>query len=555
MSLRRSFPRLRPRRLLPPLICVAAGLGVTLSPIGAGAQEGCEFGDKGKNDVFRSTLPGVGVITYISGPHFICEGGVQIWADSAVAYEARGMSHFMGAVRYVEGGRELLSDEARYFSNLGRLQAQGHVSIRDESQGSLIENGDLVFLRETEERAEETMTVTTGADGIRPRAVLPPPASDGSDPSAPPGKPYEIVGDVIVLHGASAFTSVGNVEIVRDSLLAFADSVEYDPELGYLLLEGSARIESSSYDLRGRTITMSTPGAETSEVHAIRDARLTGNDLELTAAQIYVFLRNDEIERLVAIPITRDDGLPADSTDAARPEAKVQDFVLTADSLEIRAPNQAIEQVFAAGSARSVSDSRDSLSVAILPEIAQSDWLEGDTIIVTFKPPVPEDAEMAPSPDSTGFVQVRHQRGGDLEVESIVALVNARSLYRLAPSDTTSRPGIDPPAVHYVVGDQITIEMAFGQVAALHVVGQTRGVHMEPLLRIVPADTTVLSDTLAVLDTAAVIDTTLIVEGRPPATKHLPSGSPRGRSPETPNVPDQPRTPDAPREEKPWIRL
>ena len=59
----------------------------------------------------------------------------------------------------------------------------------------------------------------------------------------------------------------------------------------------------------------------------------------------------------------------------------MQDFVLTADSLEVRAPNQTVERVFASGSARSVSQAGDSLSVELLPQIAQSDWLEGDTVI------------------------------------------------------------------------------------------------------------------------------------------------------------------------------
>ncbi len=59
--------------------------------------------------------------------------------------------------------------------------------------------------------------------------------------------------------------------------------------------------------------------------------------------------------------------------------------------------------------------------------------------------------------------------------------MGARSLYRLLPEDSTSRAGVDRPAVHYVMGDSITIHMTGGEVQEMQVVGQTRGIHLEPL--------------------------------------------------------------------------
>jgi lipopolysaccharide export system protein LptA len=557
MSSRRFRLPLSPR-VLPRLAWAATGLALALTSSDAAGQEGCEFGDQGNDVVDRQTLPNVGVVTYISRPHFVCADGVQIWADSAVAYSAQGMSHLMGAVRYVDAARELRADEARYFSDLGRIQAQGNMSIRDEGEGSFIENGDLVYLRRTDFRDEETLTVTTGADGVRPRAVLPPPPSDGGDTNGSPGEPYTVVGDRIVLRGASYFTSVGDVEIVRDSVFAFADSAEYDPAVGSLLLEGSARVESSSYDLRGRTITMAmgTSEEETSEIRALRDARLTGDNLILTSAQIDVFLRDGALERLVATPIARGEAMAMDSADLVRPEASVQDFVLTADSLEVAAPGGAVERVFAAGSARSVATSRDSLNVEALPEIARSDWLEGDTVIVTFKPAAATYEVPALPPDSATSAEARPERAGELEVERVVARVRARSLYRLPPSDTTARPGTDPPAVHYVVGDEITIEMEGGEVADIRIVGATRGVLLEPLARRAesadspaapPADTSAMTDTTVVTDTTSARDPTLI-------TLEPISGSMHGRTPDAPKTPEQPAAPDAPRKEEPWTR-
>lgn len=430
------------------------------------------------------TLPGLGRVTYITRPHFLCQGGVQIFADSAVAYGDRGMSHMLGAVRYVESTRELRSDEARYFSNEGRLQAQGHVTMRDDAQGSSIRNGDLVYLLKTDFRDREEMTVTTGRDGLRPVAVLSPPPAEDAEPGAPPAEPYTVIGDRIFLLGSGYFTATGTVEIVRDSLLAFADSAEYDQEAGSLLLNGSARVEGSSYELEGRTITMGSPGAATSEVNATHGARLVGNDLLLTAARIVLFLEDDALQRLVAIPIARTGPAVADSLEAERPRATVQDFVLTADSLEVNAPDQTVERVFAAGTARSVSTSRDSLNVELLPEVARTDWLEGDTVVVLFRRPIPDSVDdLVESVERLG---TGPDTSDELEVDSIVAIGGARSLYRLPPNDSTARPGTDPPAVHYVVGDRITIQMSGKEVEAMRVVGQTRGVHLEPFGRATP---------------------------------------------------------------------
>lgn len=478
-------------------------LSILLDVEGAVAQEGCEFGNEGNDVVTSQTLPSIGRVTYITRPHFICAGGVQIWADSSVAYANQGMSHLIGTVRYAESSREMTADEARYFSNEGRLQAEGHVTVRDDGEGSSIRNGDLIYLLQTDFRDQRSMTVTTGSDGLRPVAVLTPPADsadgpNGSDSAGVPSRasPYTVVGDRIFLWGSGYFTASGTVEIVRDSLFAFADSAEFDQAERGLVLEGAARVEGSTYELEGRTITMGAPGSAENEVRAVRDARLSGQDVLLTAARISVFLIDGALQRLVATPLSRSEVSEFDSIAAPRPKAVVQNFVLTADSIEVRAPNEAVERVLAAGSARSVSTSRDSVNVDVLPEIARSDWLEGDTVIVNFRG-APEGRSIdAPPEDGTR---------DELVVETIVALINARSLYRLPPSDSTARVGTDPPAVHYVLGNQITIEMNQGEVVGMRVVGQTRGVHLEPLKpNVTAADSALASDSTLVLDTASV---------------------------------------------------
>lgn len=527
---RRSRGRGRPltsSRLLR-LTLAAVSVGAVGAADAAAQIDGCAFGNRGRNDGSRDVLPGTGGVFYVGGPHFVCDDGSQIFADSSITYEAQDMHHLIGNVRYFGDGRRLDADEVRYFSGVGRMQATGNVSLVDEEGGSTIRNGDLVLLLTTPTRDEEEMTVVIGADGVRPIAIITPPETTAEEvgPAVPEGDslatgdsttvgaeapagtedepeepvdpvtadtvpptPYTVVGDRMFLRGAGYFTATGSVEIVRDSLFAWADSAEYGREDGGLHLAGAARVESSSYELLGETITMGAPGVDVSEVRARRAARLIGDDLELTAAEIVMVLRDDALERLVAIPLSSTDG-PADSIAAERPRAVVDDFVLRADSLEVNTPGEKVERVFASGRARSESTSGDSLNVEILPGVATTDWLEGDTIVVTF---VPDTATVTTDGEEDEII-----------VDRIVARVSARSLYRLTPNDTTARAGVDPPAVHYVTGAEIRILMDAGEVSRMNVIGQTRGIHLEPLRRQAAADTTA-ADTTAV-DTLSMAD-------------------------------------------------
>jgi lipopolysaccharide export system protein LptA len=466
------------RRASSTLLRVGCGVIAMASvPVGIAAQ-GCRYGDDGNDRQVTITTPGGGSVTYLSNPHFLCEDGVEIWADSAVAYSNQNMSQLIGAVRYRDRTRELRAREARYFTEVGRLQAQGNVRVTNTDDGTVIENGDLVYLRVTDFRDAEEMTVTTGPDGIRPRAQVRPARSD-SVPDAEPGPPYTIEGDRILLRGSASFTSTGDVRIERDSLLAFGDSAEYQESSEELVLVGSGRVESGAYTLVGRTITIGTAAGDTSEIHARRDALLTGDDIVVNAPHITLHVANGAVERLVAVPLLLADGPPPDSAvasetasadsaaAAARPVALAESFELTADSLELIAPADVVERIVAVGDARSMSRARDSLNVESLPDIARTDWLEGDTVVITLKQVA--DTTLGGAGDT------------EYEVDRIVARVRARSLYRLPPEDSTAAPGVDPPAVHYVIGDEITLVMLDGEVQSMEVVGQTRGVHLEPL--------------------------------------------------------------------------
>jgi lipopolysaccharide export system protein LptA len=479
-------PRLEETRGLFVAAMAMTVAGVALGPGTLAAQDGCIFGEDG-NDVLRQvTMTGGEAIFYVTRPHLVCEGGIQIWADSAEAFTASNLTHLIGSVRYEDPTRTLVSDEARYFSQVGRLQAEGGLRVDDRDQGSTIENGALVYLRRTEFRPQESMTVTRRPGDPRPRATVSGAADSSS--TSDEDRVYVVVGDRIVSSGGDRLSSTGSVEVAFDSVLAYADTLEYDEITDRLELLGSARVDAPKYDLTGRRIELTTPNPGRREVRAIEDGSLSGEDLRLTAERILLFLREDRMERLVALPTEGDSAFASDPaaassaagasppTPEARPRAVAETFEITADSLDILAPDERLERVFAAGRARSVSTDRDSLTVASLPDIAKTDWLEGDTIVVTFV----TDVDPAATADTIPGVP---QPDRESQVDRIVAIVDARSLYRLSPSDPAAVAGEDPPAVHYVVGDRITIVMQEGQVDRLEVEGQTTGIHLEPLPR------------------------------------------------------------------------
>jgi hypothetical protein len=117
---------------------------------------------------------------------------------------------------------------------------------------------------------------------------------------------------------------------------------------------------------------------------------------------------------------------------------------------------------------------------------------------------IPVEADMSPAADTT---QAKYQ------LDRLLALGSARSMYRMAPSDSTLAEEGVARAVHYVMGDQITILLnSAGEAERMEVVGQTRGIHLEPIEGEVGiADSLAVPDTAAVPDTLTVPDTAKVV--------------------------------------------
>lgn len=427
---------------------------------GVTAQQGCQFVEGSGN--LTSIDSGSGPVTYVRTPNLVCRDGVRIRADSAVSYKASDMVQLIGRVRFDDPERRLNARSAEYFSGSGRLQAHGGASLLQKEDSSLVTGDDMTYLREGPGRATASLDVV----GDRPTARLRLQAKDGA---RAPGRdsaaaPYDIVADRIRIEGESYFRARGRVEITRDSLRAYADSVEYDEVAGTLRLMSSASMTIEGRELSGSTITAAFEGNDVREVEAKERGQLTGSDVSLRAPVVRVYFEDGAMGRVVAVDPTPPSA--ASSAERPRPTASAESFVIVADSLDVLAPGEALDRIHAAGRARAESTARDSLNAADTPPLARSDWMEGDTIDARF--------------ERDSAVAVADSAGAETRLRSLAANGKARSLYRMPASDSARARGETRPAIHYVTAQAITLQMEEGEVHHMEVTGKTEGVHAEP---------------------------------------------------------------------------
>lgn len=506
-------------------------LALSVAPGAARGQLGGDCDVPNHRGFVTLSLSNGSRITYFSYPTIVCSGNTRISADSAVVYEATNYTQLYNHVVFQDADTRLTADQAHYFDQERRLRAWGQVRINDLAEGSIIRGDTILLLRAEIGRPEDQLTVW----GMRPHATLyptrQPVAEDtlgGEVPPPPPPsqadrKPYEIYSRTMFLEGSRYFRATGGVTMNRDSVDAVADSVEYDETLGALFLARDARLTTGGFDLSAETIRLDIPQDDIRSVLAREQALLEGEDLWLLAPTISLMLTEGKVERLIAVQAPPEDSLaqPRDRRGRPvpdevremgldlfpdRPHAFAQDFLLWADSIEVLAPGEVLDEVWAMGKAHGESLSRDSLNTPDTDPLFRRDWLEGDTIVAIFVPDadsasaevgVPEDEVARPRSAGAAGQGEAQPDSAKFRLDRLVARVDARSLYRLAPTDSTLVEEEDHRlAIHYVMGSEITIIMKEGEVDRMEVSGQTRGIHLEPMAirrRPIPPDTTAVS--------------------------------------------------------------
>ena len=281
-------------------------------------------------------------------------------------------------------------------------------------------------------------------------------------PAAPadstPPVPYDIDAQHIYLRGEGYMLASGDAELYNEEFRALADSIEYRRGAGKLFLRGSApRVNGfgAEYVLSGGAVDIDMDG---SQITARNDAALAGREIDLTAPEIRVLMRDGALDRIVAMmerpaapgepaladgePALADgeptggegDASPTEPGDSAaalppaRPRAVAETFELEGDSIDVQAPGEVLDRVVAVGGARGESLARDSLNTEDTPEIARSDWVAGDTITAIFTP-----AASPGTPPEAGAGPVADEAEGGYQLDRLVARGEAASLYRMSP--------------------------------------------------------------------------------------------------------------------------
>ena len=389
-----------------------------------------------------------------------------------------------------------------------------------------------------------------GAEDTRLPDMTEPEEAEAADAVSSPAQPastspYEIDAEQFLIDGRRFFKARGDVLLTRDSLRALGDSLDYDQEVGTMAVTGNARVEDESFNLTARYISFAPDGLN-EEIFAREEAVLIGGTVTVQAPGIRLHVNNGDLERLIALkeagPLLASSD-PGEATSGLTPGdlARLQDperrdgqtaeesadtlpqpwfvsgtFDLHADSVDVVFRSEQIESLVAVGAARTegLANGSQNQDVSALPEVARSDWMEGDTITGHFSDPVPDGGRPAPAP-------------GRSRLDRLTAAGNATSLYRMAASDTTlsetetgTRPDDDvtvPVALHYVAGNRITIYLDQGEVTRMEVVGLKAGYHLEPLppgslpdsASAVPDTTTEAPDTTLARETLPVFSATL----------------------------------------------
>jgi len=395
-------------------------------------------------------------------------------ADSASWFEGRGELYLFGNVEYRDVGRTLKAERATYYRDEDRVRPEGNVRLRDRSSGSTLSGPLLDYYPQNESRPIEQIF----APG-RPHLTFYADTTGASSTA-----PFDVDADRMHIYGDSVVAGAGRVVVVRADLNAYGDSLHLDMGRDQLWLLGDPRAEANKMLLEGDSILMLMEDQQPREILAWPNGWAEGRELSLRAPALRLFVEGEEINRAIASA-----GDPSRTGAVDTPgrdpwaHSESEDYVLVADSIDIRRPAGRLERLIA------VRRARASTVQPVVPgdTLLGSDWLVGDTITGYFAPA-----------DTAGST------ADEVQLDRLVAAGEARALYHLR-EEREEREAAARPAVNYVIGRMVTLWLEAGDVREAQVVGPSTGLYLEPLPVSTDGDSlVVLPDSLA----GAVDDTT-----------------------------------------------
>jgi hypothetical protein len=362
-------------------------------------------------------------------------------SDSAESYEEQGVMYAIGHVHYTEPRAKMDADRAWYYQIDARLIADGNVVARTPS-GSVMHAPHADYLRALPGvRAQAQMTATG-----RPHLDL-----VQHDSLGRPEPPVGVDANTIVSVNDSLIYASGRVDIDRVDVDAHGDSAYLDQGTEFMRLmgfKGQPVIhgkQSRPFTLHGDVIDLYSKQRQLQRVKAYARGDAVSRELHLWSDTIDLRVTNKQLERAYAWGPSR-----------ARANTGERDIL--ADSIDAMLPGQVLRQVRSVGKAfaQSVPDT-------IKIKSKDKDWMKGDTIIAYF------DSTSKPAPADSN-----HQP----EVKTVVALGHAQSLYQMPPKDKRAKV----PALNYVRGHDIAIELAARTVQTVTVKDSVSGVMLEPIV-------------------------------------------------------------------------
>ena len=375
-----------------------------------------------------------------------CVGtGTTIAADSFAHYSAFRRMDLVGHVAIRDTGLALDANFASYFLRDERLEAHNNVIAVNRRTGTVLRGPNLKYWRAVKGVRDTVEMYAAQRPTVEYRQNQP------GDTSSK--EPYIIVADRLRFKGDDRMWGGGKVTIDRSDFAARSDSMLLDQTTGFGVLVGRPSVEGrggattgetgKSYTLVGTRIELGLAQRDVRQVKALGKGKATGTDWVLTADTIDLRIADRLLQQTFAWG------------DSMRPHAISTLYTIRSDSLAIDSPGEILTESRAFGSAFSTAK-RDSLTPP-----KETDWITGDSLTIRF----------AQEQDSV----TKRPRSRLRELVSRGA--PARALTHHPNEGDTTKVG---PSINYSRGHQITVAMLKDRIDRVVVAGKSDGVHLEP---------------------------------------------------------------------------
>ncbi len=401
----------------------------------------------------KVTNGGGGVLAHCVGT------GTTIAADSFAHYAALGRLDLIGSVQIRDTGFALDARLARYYLRDERLEAHNNVVAVNRLTGSVLRGPNLNYWRAVPGVRDTVMMYATQRPTVEYRQQAP-----GDSTQA---EPYIIVSDRLRLKGDDRVWAGGKVTIDRSDFAARSDSMMMDQTRGFgVLVGGTPSVEgrgrtatgaaTKNYTLVGVRIELALAGRDIRAIKAMRSAQATGADWILTADTIDLRIADKQLQQTFAWG------------DSLRPHAISTLYTIQSDSLAIDSPGEVLTESRAFGDAFSTAK-RDSTTSA-----NETDWITGDSLTIRF------------AQEQDSITKATRSR-----LRELVSRGSARALTHHPPDTRDTVQAKLGPSINYSRGNRITVAMLRDRIERVVVAGKADGVHLEPRPPLpVPADTT-----------------------------------------------------------------